>query len=183
MWSPMKAGCGCEGRYTPASAAPDPEPSAAMAAALAWGDVPKEPVTYESWLRERISAVAETEINVQLGELTLKRHHMQLLEQAVARHEDFVATFGAHAASTRYQCAEVKRSRNRRWMRLLGLQHDVQIWSPDDRAPNPPRAALISGMLSSWLQPALETLRTSVPLLSAGELSLVDVQVRAAVRY
>ena len=61
-------------------------------------------------------------------------------------------------------------------MRLLGLQHDVQIWNPDDRSPTPPRAAMISGMLSPWLQPALEQLKASVPMLTGPELSLVDVQ-------
>ena len=188
-WASMKPGCGCEGRYTPTSSVAEPEESEAVKAAKAWGDIPQAPVTYESWLRERVSALAETEINVQLGELTLKRHHMQLLEQSIARHEDFVATFGGgggairtnalvaaplracipfgcpctplgialrecstapsthvavQAATTRYQCAEVKRSQNRRWMRLLGLRHDVQIWNPDDRTPTPPRAALNS---------------------------------------
>ena len=59
-WSSMTPGCGCEGRYTPASSAPEPEESEAVKAAKAWGDIPKEAVTYESWLRERVSAVAET---------------------------------------------------------------------------------------------------------------------------
>lgn len=54
-------------------------------------------------------------------------HPSQLLDQSIARHADFVATFGAAAATTRYQCAEVKRSQNRRWLRLLGLRHDVQV--------------------------------------------------------
>lgn len=58
--------------------------SASEAAAIAWGEKKKSAQTYESWLRERVSSVSETEINVQLGELTLKRHHMQVAG-AVAR--------------------------------------------------------------------------------------------------
>ena len=52
---------------------------------------------YEAWLRVRISPSTETEINVQLGELTLKRHYMQLLEPEVSCHGDFLEVFGEQA--------------------------------------------------------------------------------------
>ena len=41
---------------------------------------------------------------------------------------------GERAADERHQCAEVQRSEHRRWLRLLGTRHDVQIWTPDERA-------------------------------------------------
>ena len=64
---------------------------------------------------------------MQLGEMTLKRHHMQLLESAVARHEDFVSVFGEPLTGVgRHRCAEVKRSSKRRWLRLLGTRQDLQ---------------------------------------------------------
>ena len=77
----------------------------------------------------RACEVSETEVNVQLGELTLNQNQMSLLESAVARHPDFVAVFGEGEA--RYSCAEVERREHRRWVRVLGADFDVQIWSAD----------------------------------------------------
>ena len=75
-WRSM-AGCGCEGRYVPDTAMVDTaNQEAELRAAAAQG--------FEAWLRAKISAAADTEINVELGEMTLNRHHMQLLERAVA---------------------------------------------------------------------------------------------------
>jgi hypothetical protein len=87
-WVSMK-GCGCDGRYTPQGAAQQ----GGSAARAGWGSEAEAQAAaagktggYAAWLRERVSAAAETEINVQLGELTLKRHHMQLLESGVSKH-------------------------------------------------------------------------------------------------
>ena len=99
-WRSMETS-GCTGRFTPEPSAAAPadaagggpgaggadragwakqgELEAAAAAAVAKGD-------YVGWLRAVVSPTGETEINVQLGELTLKRHHMQLLETAVTKH-------------------------------------------------------------------------------------------------
>ena len=69
-WRSM-AGCGCEGRYVPDTAMVDTaNQEAELRAAAAQG--------FEAWLRAKISAAADTEINVELGEMTLNRHHMQL---------------------------------------------------------------------------------------------------------
>ena len=97
---------------------------------------------YEAWLRGRVASQHETEINVQLGQLTWKRHHMQLLDKAICEHPDFRAVFGDAAATGRHQCAEVKRSEHRRWLRLLGARHDLHIWSADERPPPPPQSML-----------------------------------------
>ena len=35
-------------------------------------------------------------------------------------------------------CAEVRRSKHRLWLRLVGLRHDVQLWDRDRRAPSNP---------------------------------------------
>ena len=127
----------------------------------------------------RVSAAAETEINVQLGEMTLQRHHMQLLEAAVAQHDDFVAVFGQGADGGRHQCAEVKRSSRRRWLRLLGTRHDVTIWGPDDRAPPPPRAAMLQGVLSPWVQATLDPIKAAIPQLSDPKLQMTLTEVWA----
>jgi hypothetical protein len=50
----------------------------------------------------------------------------------------------------RHQCAEVKRSSRRRWLRLLGTRQDLQIWAADDRQPPVPRSAMLSGALSPY---------------------------------
>ena len=87
-WRSME-GCNCEGRYVPDTAmaaranqggggtgtaragwGSEAEADAELRAAAAQG--------YEAWLRAKISAAADTEINVELGEMTLNRHHMPL---------------------------------------------------------------------------------------------------------
>ena len=81
-WHSMK-GMGSEGRYTPVAK----EKTSAAVGRAGWGsenDAEAEAAArsggYAAWLRVKVSTAAETEINIQLGELTLKRHHMQLLE-------------------------------------------------------------------------------------------------------
>jgi len=179
-WHSM-SGCDCEGRYVPdtAAAAADAKGGHTGAPAESWTAVAEREAAaaakhgYAAWLRVRISPSTETEINVQLGELTLKRHHMRMLEKEVAAHHDFVAVFGEASASSRHQCAEVKRSENRLWVRLLGTRHDVQIWSPDERPPRALRAAMLSS--APWVASVLEPLKGSVPILSS-DLALIDVK-------
>jgi hypothetical protein len=38
-----------------------------------------------------------------------------------------------HVAANGVQCAEVKSTSNRVWLRLVGKRHDVQVWQPDKR--------------------------------------------------
>ena len=88
-----------------------------------------------------------------------------------------MAVFGEGAEGAgRHQCAEVKRSSKRRWLRLLGTRQDVQIWGADERAPPQPRAAMLSGALSPWVQATLEPLKAAVPALADPNLvfSLTD---------
>ena len=181
-WASMQ-GCGSEGRFTPIPAENEAEGKGGANRA-GWGSKAEAEALaaaaqggYPAWLRVRVSAAAETEINVQLGEMTLKRHHMQLLEAAVAQHEDFVAVFGQGADGGRHQCAEVKRSSRRRWLRLLGTRHDVTIWGPDDRAPPVPRAAMLQGALSPWVQATLDPIKTTIPQLTDPNLSLTLTEV------
>ena len=189
QWESMAA-YGCAGRYTPSSGAAGANAKAGTAHRAGWGSEAEAEAAaaaaaggYTAWLRVVVSAAAETEINVQLGEMTLKRHHMQLLEQGVASHPDFVLVFGDTSARGRHQCAEVKRSQYRRWLRLLGTRHDVQVWSADDRVPPEPKAGLLKGALSPWVNELLEPIRVGVPLLQDPSVSptLVEVAERYAV--
>ena len=183
-WQSMR-GHGCDGRYTPDASGTTSGAPAGAAERAGWGSEAEAEAAaaaksggYPAWLRVKVSAAAETEINVQLGEMTLKRHHMQLLDGAVAHHADFLAVFGENSDGGRHQCAEVKRSSRRRWLRLLGTRHDVQIWAADERSPPVPRAAMLQGALSPWVMETLEPIKASLPLLSdpAVTISLTDLQ-------
>jgi hypothetical protein len=75
----------------------------------------------------------------QLGEFTLKRHAMATLPREIESHHDFISVFGAATASSTTNargssrssatigCAEVKNSEHRKWLRLVGRRHDVQV--------------------------------------------------------
>jgi hypothetical protein len=127
---------GCVGRYVPGSSSD------------ANIDSPRPTGDYETWLRMHVSSVAETEVNVQLGQLTLNQHQMTLLERSVSDQPDFVAIFGA--TLDRHQCGEVSRTEHRQWFRLLAVDHDVQIWDADERSPPPPPKGSEGGALTGW---------------------------------
>ena len=95
-----------------------------------------EASNYESYLRMQAQAV-DTEINLQLGEYTLKNHTLQALPLSYTRSADFVAVFGVRRDSNPIQCVEVQNSTRRTWLRLVGLRHDVQLWDADTRQPQP----------------------------------------------
>jgi hypothetical protein len=85
------------------------------------------------------SDVADTEINLQLGDFTLKTHRMELLSHHFAPEVyssdalvDFSAVF-ALISENEMQCAVVKHTTNRDWVRLVGRRHDIQFWSLDTR--------------------------------------------------
>ncbi len=82
-------GCNCGGRLVPDTAADGAAASGDSVSRAGRGresraaEAEASKKGYASWLRWRISPPSETEINMQLGELTLRRHHMQLLEREV----------------------------------------------------------------------------------------------------
>ena len=176
-------GCGCGGRFV-LQLPPSDMPSGIAASP----DL--DNMSYEAWLRSRVCAQVDTEINLQLGHLTWKRHHMQLLERAIVQHEDFVHVFGAKALRERHQCAEVKRSEHRRWLRLLGAMHDLHVWGVDDRRP--PSPACPAGadaqerrdrFITEWVNPTLEPLKEVVPLLSKTQFEVADAQETFALLF
>jgi hypothetical protein len=78
----------------------------------------------------------DTEINLQLGEYTLKNHALQALPAHINRHPDFMQIFGAKRESNPIQCVEVQNSSHRMWVRLIGLRHDIQLWDVEPRQPS-----------------------------------------------
>lgn len=118
----------------------------------------------EEWLRFTTTQAVETEINIQLGEFTLKKQQMQLLGGRVYNFPDFEDVFGSVARENGMQCAIVQHTTNREWLRTgPGLMYDVLLWTADDRQiPNPFRRKFPGGLskdenwvaeiLGPWMQ-------------------------------
>ena len=160
---------GCKGRFVP-------ERGATAADLAAEEQADDSGLTFEVWLRRNTCAVSKTEVNVQLGDLTLNQNHMQLLDAAICRHADFVAVFGAKAAQARFSCAEVQRCEYRRWLRLLAVDHDVQTWLPDDREEATTGPKLRGHKAKAdWLRDAVKRLPKMVPVLAeATDIAVLD---------
>ena len=156
-------GLGGEGRYIPLRAGDSADAADAPPPAIAEPADGDDAGAFETWLR-RACEVSETEVNVQLGELTLNQNQMSLLESAVARHPDFVAVFGEGEA--RYSCAEVERREHRRWVRVLGADFDVQIWSADPSV-QPFTVKRKGGGDASWAMKVWDQLRGQTAALAA----------------
>ncbi|CAM9225977.1 unnamed protein product, partial [Phaeothamnion confervicola] len=123
----------CRGRFVP-----DTEAVQAQLATQEGGRGGRDfPGTFEEWMRMVTQAV-DTEINVQLGEFTLKRHSMETLPEHIEQHPDFVTVFGRSSdASSAVGCAEVVNTTRRTWLRLVGRRHDVRYWDADSRDAPP----------------------------------------------
>eukprot|EP00937_MAST-01D_sp_MAST-1D-sp2_P002013 g2013.t1 len=115
--------------------------------------------SYEEWLRETTTQSVDTEIDLQLGQFTLKKHAMRTLDDQLYQSPDFAHIFGTGwSAENPMQCAEVKHSEHRRWDRLVGRRHDIQCWHPDSRVPpNDFKRPMVSlAANESWVRDALE---------------------------
>jgi hypothetical protein len=99
--------------------------------------------SFEEWLRETTTLSVNTEINVQLGEFTVKKNITKPLEDVMTEKEEFNAAFSSLKINDIIQCADVKNTTNRKWVRLVGLGYDLQLWSPDMRRPAPPVCTFI----------------------------------------
>jgi hypothetical protein len=59
-------------------------------------------ISFEEWMRLTTTSAVDTEINVQLGEFTLKKHQMELLGNEIVTHPDYMAgERSANAPSSR----------------------------------------------------------------------------------
>ncbi|KAH9262352.1 hypothetical protein BASA82_000599, partial [Batrachochytrium salamandrivorans] len=132
LWIPM-VGMECEGRFVP-----DTEFAENQKRVVA---IPRD---FEEYLRQGGNKMVDTELNIQLGEFTLKNHRVEPLDPVVCEFNDFEDIFGERIAQTGgVHCAEVVNKQRRMWVRLVGQRHDIQLWQADDRAyaatadPNP----------------------------------------------
>eukprot|EP00755_Sulcionema_specki_P014189 Sspe_Gene.56011::Locus_30819_Transcript_1_1_Confidence_1.000_Length_7199::g.56011::m.56011 len=80
-----------------------------------------------------------TEVNVQTMQVTFKTAHLRALDSSVAVDRD-VSTLLQYleAETATVQCADVEQTEHREWVRLVGLDVDVQHWkTPDPRVVIP----------------------------------------------
>ena len=91
---------GCAGRYVPDTEAPQ------LAAALR----PRPAERFEQWLRRVTTTAFDTEVNVQFGEFTLKKHAVRSLDDRLRRLPDFVDLFGQPSPERRVSQRSVYRT-------------------------------------------------------------------------
>jgi hypothetical protein len=107
---------------------------------------------FEDWLRESTTLVVNTEINVQLGEFTIKKNAVQPLPQYMMQDDDFISVFRRVTTDDVIQCADVKNTTNRKWVRLVGLGYDLQLWAPDTRRPTIPMKNSYENCSATWVK-------------------------------
>ena len=117
---------------------------------------------FEDWLRESTTLIVNTEINIQLGEFTIKKNAVQPLPQYMMRNEDFVSVFRRVTTDDVIQCADVKNTTNRKWVRLVGLGYDLQLWSADTRRPSIPLKNSYDSCTATWIKDILDPWRQLV---------------------
>ena len=119
--------------------------------------------TFAEWLRQTTNLAVDTEVNIQLGEFTLKKHRVEPIDERFRGFNDFAAVFGKMMANANggIQCAEVKNTTQRLWVRLVGRRPDLLLWKPDRRTVEKPCGRLYPSRLSSnerWILDAIKPL-------------------------
>lgn len=113
-------------------------------------------VDYETWLRETTTTVIDTEMNVQLGEFTIKKHAIAPLDASIMQDPEFFHVFTEMSTDDVIQCAEVMNTTERVWVRLIGMGFDIQKWTPDKRIPSFNAKLPYKNVLSSWVRDIID---------------------------
>jgi hypothetical protein len=108
--------------------------------------------SFEEWLRETTTLSVNTEINIQLGEFTVKKNITKPLDDVMTSEEEFSAAFSSLKINDIIQCADVKNTTHRNWVRLVGLGYDLQLWSADKRRPTPPVKNSYGNCTAQWIK-------------------------------
>ena len=125
-WASL-AGVQCEGRYAVASRrttarqqedgtdsnGPDPGQGLSRAASA------QQPVGQVA-----NTALLGVELDLQIGQMTLRSKHLQALSSDVANHPDVKLIFGENTM----QASLLERAEHRKRFRLVGLGHEVEVW-------------------------------------------------------
>jgi hypothetical protein len=117
FWRSMD-GLRCIGRFIP-----EPKPRSPEQAAAA----------EKNRDNTRATEQPDIEINAQLGTFSVQNARLEALDDRVGTHPDFLELFGENGRLM--QCAIMKVSANRYWVRLVGRRHDIQFWKQDNRSP------------------------------------------------
>jgi hypothetical protein len=119
--------------------------------------------SFEEWLRETTTLSVNTEVNTQLGEFTVRKNITRPCDDSMTCDEDFVAAFSSLRINDVIQCADVKNTTNRKWVRLVGLGYDLQLWAPDTRRPAPPVKNSYDNCTAQWIRVRM----TSAPYITS----------------
>jgi hypothetical protein len=110
--------------------------------------------------------VGEIEINLQLGTFSLSTSRLEGVDDRIAAFSDFKDLFGTDGSKV--QCAAVRLTKKRVWMRMVGRRHDLQLWKPDERGIVVTFTRKYPDSLSSserWISEILEECRKQNSLL------------------
>ena len=118
---------GNNGRFVPETEVGEARASRARTEALAAEE------GYVKWYWRVCNEAVDTEINVELGEFTIKRNRMQLVPLSMGAHDDYAAILGPMDPVKRPQCAVVRTTAEREHVRLLAARHDLLEWTADPR--------------------------------------------------
>lgn len=117
-------------------------------------------ISYEAWLVQISTLLIQTEINLQLGEFTIKKRSIQPLPISFTQIEEFQSVFNSNdAVDDIIQCAVVENKSNRSWVRLVGLGYDLQLWKADTRAATAPSHRTLEACGEQWLIDILQPWR------------------------
>eukprot|EP00750_Incisomonas_marina_P014138 INCI17609.11.p1 GENE.INCI17609.11~~INCI17609.11.p1 ORF type:complete len:5029 (+),score=1065.32 INCI17609.11:298-15384(+) len=80
------------------------------------------------------SAFVGVELDLQIGQMTLRNRHLSALRPEILNHKDVKEVFGA---SGTIQASQLSYATNREAFRLVGLKHDVAYWYTADTSTAP----------------------------------------------
>ena len=80
------------------------------------------------------SAFVGVELDLQIGQMTLRNRHLSALRSEILNHKDVKAVFGACGT---IQASQLSYATNREAFRLVGLKHDISYWYTVDTSTAP----------------------------------------------
>ena len=81
------------------------------------------------------TVAAGVELDIQIGQMTLRNRHLKPLPEQIKEHPDVKRTFGSGGT---IQASQLSETTNCLEFRLVSLKHDVAFWSPHEKLPPRP---------------------------------------------
>ena len=78
------------------------------------------------------------------------------IDDDMVENADFSAALSSIISSDVIQCANVKNTTNRQWVRLVGVGYDLQLWVPDTRRPKPSVSMPYEMLSSQWVRDIID---------------------------